>query len=81
MTGVCLYGDVAEPVLVALQGGHRAQPGVGEVGHAGRPVGGVHGGLPAAQRPSERFPELCRERVVQNGIYGAEINPSESSLK
>ena len=80
MTGICLYGDVAEPVLVVLQGRDGAQSGVGEVGHAGRPVGGVHGGLPAAQRPPERFPELCRERVVQNGIDGAETNTSESSL-
>lgn len=58
-------------MLVVLQGGDRAQSGVGEVGHAGHPVGGVHCCLPAAQRPSERFPELCGQRVVEDGIYGA----------
>ena len=67
-------------MLVVLQGRHGAEPRVGQVGHAGRPVVGVHRGLPAAQRPPERFPELCRERVVQNGIDGAETNTSESSL-
>ena len=64
-------------MLVVLQGRHGAEPRVGQVGHAGRPVVGVHRGLPAAQRPPERFPELSGERVVQNGIYGAIQNENE----
>ena len=59
-------------MLVVLESRDRAEPGVGEVGHAGRPVVGVHGGLPAAQGSPERFPELCRQGVVQYWIYGAE---------
>ena len=59
-------------MLVVLQGRDGAEPRVGQVGHAGRPVVGVHRGLPAAQRPPERFPELCRQGVVKYGIYGAE---------
>ena len=58
-------------MLVVLQGRDGAEPRVGQVGHAGRPVVGVHRGLPAAQRPPERFPELCRQGVVKYGIYGA----------
>ena len=68
-------------MLVVLQSRDGAEPRVGQVGHAGGPVVGAHRGLPTAQRPPERFPELCREGVVKYWIYGAKKNTSESSLK
>ena len=58
-------------MLVVLESRHRAEPRVGEVGHAGRPVVVVQRGLPTAQGSPERFSELCRQGVVQYWIYGA----------
>ena len=63
-----LDGGWAESVLVVLYGGDGAEPGVGQVGHAGGT--GWVGHLPAAESPPEGLPELCREGVVQDRIDG-----------
>ena len=60
-------------MLVVLESRHGAEPGVGEVGHARHPLVGAQGRLSTAQSSPERFSELCREGVVQNGIYGAKV--------
>ena len=59
-------------VLERVEHGDGAEPGVGEVGHAG---GGVHsphhpGPLPTLQGATKRSPELGAQRVVKDWIDG-----------
>ena len=60
-------------MVVVLESRNGAEPGVGEVGHARHPLVGAQGRLSTAQGSPERFPELCGQGVVQNGIYGAKV--------